>query len=43
MMGVRRHMWNWLRRRISIIFEYVRIAEATFFWYTIYLEKVALQ
>ena len=43
MMRVRRRMWNWLRRRISTIFKLVRIVGAAFFWYTIYLEKVALQ
>lgn len=39
-MGVRRRMWNWLRRRISIIFERVRIVEAAFFWYTLWQVKV---
>lgn len=42
MMGVRRLMWNWQRRRISIIFEYVRIVGAVFFWYTLCQEGAAL-
>ena len=29
-------MWNWLRKRISIIFEYVRIVGAVFSWYTLW-------
>ena len=42
MMGVRRRMWNWQRRRISTVFEYVRIVEAAFFWYNIKQRKVAI-
>lgn len=38
-MGVR--MRNWLRRRISTIFEYVRIVGAAFFWYTFMGKKAA--
>ena len=41
MLGVRRRMWNWRRRRISTVFEYVRIVEAAFFWYTFGWEKAA--
>ncbi len=41
MMGVRRRMLNWRRRRISTVFEYVRIVEAAFFWYTFGWEKAA--
>lgn len=40
-MGVRRRMWNWQRRRISTIFEYVRIVGAAFFWYTEWRGKAA--
>lgn len=36
MMEVRRCMWNWLRKRISMIFEYVRIVGAVFSWYTLW-------
>ena len=35
MTGVRRRMWNWQRRRISTIFEYIWIVRAAFFWYTL--------